>query len=139
MTIFQPTLSCRRRAVSASTLRSCGLSTPVCLPPLVLLEFLDGRDHALADFAGDRAVILADPGEIRLDRETLGLRHRVGGIGGGLQRGADRNGRDRFGLVPPVDGAVICACAEAPAATNINVAVSIDLMTSLGVIDVGGN
>src|ERR1700737_2025481 len=36
-----------------------------------------------------------------------------------------------FGLAPAVDGAVICAWAEAPAATNINVAVSIDLMTSL--------
>jgi hypothetical protein len=32
-----------------------------------------------------------------------------------------------------VDGAVICAWAEAPEATNINVAVSIDLMTSLQV------
>ena len=41
-----------------------------------------------------------------------------------------------FGLAPAVDGAVICALAEAPAATNINVAVSIDLMRSLGVIDV---
>src|SRR5665213_909049 len=41
-----------------------------------------------------------------------------------------------FGLVPAVDGAVICAWAEVPAATNINVAVSIDLMRSLGVIDV---
>ncbi len=37
-----------------------------------------------------------------------------------------------FGLVPAVDGGVICAWAEVPAATNINVAVSIDLMTSLG-------
>jgi hypothetical protein len=36
-----------------------------------------------------------------------------------------------FGLAPAVDGAVVCAVAEAPAATNINVAVSIDLMTSL--------
>jgi hypothetical protein len=35
-------------------------------------------------------------------------------------------------LVPAVDGGVICAWAEVPAATNINVAVSIDLMTSLG-------
>src|ERR1700687_2426124 len=41
-----------------------------------------------------------------------------------------------FGLAPAVDGAVICALAEAPAAMNINVAVSIDLMGSLGVIDV---
>jgi len=31
------------------------------------------------------------------------------------------------------NGAIICAWAEAPAATNINVAVSIDLMTSLQV------
>src|ERR1700730_17172928 len=37
-----------------------------------------------------------------------------------------------FGLVRAVEGAVICALAEAPAATNINVAVSIDLMTNLG-------
>jgi hypothetical protein len=36
-----------------------------------------------------------------------------------------------------VDGAVICAVAEVPAATDINVAASIDLMRSLGVIDVG--
>ena len=33
-----------------------------------------------------------------------------------------------FGLMPLIGGAVICACAEAPAATNINVAVSTDLM-----------
>src|ERR1700689_1609404 len=38
-----------------------------------------------------------------------------------------------LGLAPTVDGGVIWACAEAPAATNINVAVSIDFMTSLGV------
>jgi hypothetical protein len=34
-----------------------------------------------------------------------------------------------------VDGAVTCAWAEAPAATNINVAVSTDLMRSLGGIE----
>ncbi len=38
-----------------------------------------------------------------------------------------------FGLPPLVDGVVICAWAAAPEATNINVAVSIDLMTSLQV------
>src|SRR5258708_38632713 len=37
----------------------------------------------------------------------------------------------RFGLAPVVDGAVICAWAEALEVTNINVAVSTDLMTSL--------
>src|ERR1700731_1424032 len=40
-----------------------------------------------------------------------------------------------FGLKSGRDGAVICAWAEAPEATNINVAVSIDLMRSLGAID----
>src|SRR5580693_5364005 len=37
-----------------------------------------------------------------------------------------------LGLVPAVDGGVSWAWAEVPAATNINVAASIDLMTSLG-------
>src|ERR1700722_7952382 len=36
-----------------------------------------------------------------------------------------------FGLMPAIGGVVICACAQVPAATNINVAVSIDLMRSL--------
>jgi hypothetical protein len=40
-----------------------------------------------------------------------------------------------FGLTPAADGVGVCAWAQAPAATNINVAVSIDLMTNLGVID----
>src|SRR5882724_402746 len=44
-----------------------------------------------------------------------------------------------FALAPAVDGAVICACADcwadAAAATNINVAVSIDLMRSLVTIE----
>jgi hypothetical protein len=38
-----------------------------------------------------------------------------------------------FGLAPGVEGAVNCAWAEALEATNINVAASIDLMTSLQV------
>jgi len=45
-----------------------------------------------------------------------------------------------FGLTPAVDGGFICACAGKPAAaTNINVAVSIDLMTSLRSIAERGN
>src|SRR6266700_5273253 len=42
-----------------------------------------------------------------------------------------------FGLVPAVDGCVICACAQTPQAVeaaNINVAVRIDLMASLGAL-----
>src|SRR5882672_12643823 len=45
-----------------------------------------------------------------------------------------------FGLAPNVDGAVICAWTDVPAARNavknINVAASIDLMTNPGSIDV---
>ena len=40
-----------------------------------------------------------------------------------------------FGLVPGVDGGIICAWTEAPVATNINVAASIDLMTNPGSIE----
>src|SRR5258708_11487067 len=40
VTIFQPTFSCRRFAVSASAPRSCGLSTPVCLAPLAFWNSL---------------------------------------------------------------------------------------------------
>jgi hypothetical protein len=39
-------------------------------------------------------------------------------------------------LAPAVDGVAICALADAPAVTNINVVVSIDLMTSLRSIEV---
>src|SRR6478672_11937058 len=53
-----------------------------------------------------------------------------------VSAGVCKEGRTRtvatgFGLAPVVDGAVICAWAEAPEAINNNVAVSIDLMTSL--------
>ena len=63
-----------------------------------LLEFLDGVDHALADIARDRAVILPDPGEVRLQRQPLDLSHRVGRLLRLLQRGTDRYRRHRFRL-----------------------------------------
>src|ERR1700737_395427 len=53
---------------------------------------------------------------------------------GGWRAGGVGTVATGFGLAPAVEGAVICALAEAPAATNINVAVSIDLMTDLGSI-----
>ena len=98
VTIFQPTLSWRCLAVSASTLRSFGLSTPVGFAAARFLKFLDRLHHALADFAGNGAIVLADPGEVRLDRQPFGLRHRASGVGGSLQRGADRDGRDLLRL-----------------------------------------
>ena len=86
VTIFQPTLSLpapRGLGQHAALLR---IEHAGRLAAPVLLKFLDGGDHALADVAGDGAIVLADPGEVRLDRQTLGLRHRVGGIRRGLQR-----------------------------------------------------
>ena len=62
------------------------------------LEFLDRIDHALADVAGDGAVILADPGKVRLQRQPLGLPHRIGRFLRLLQRGTDRHRGDRFRL-----------------------------------------
>ena len=59
------------------------------LAAALLLEFLDRRDHAIADVARDCAVILADPGQIRLQRQPFGLRHRIGGI---RRRSARRGG-----------------------------------------------
>src|SRR5487761_1899618 len=74
-------------------------------------------------------------------------RRSAGGIALAVSAGVCRAGRigtvtTRFGFAPTVDGGVDCPCAETLAATNIDVAVSIDLMTSLlmtrlGSIDVG--
>ena len=138
VTIFQPTFSCRRRAVSASTLRSCGLSTPVCLPPLPFWNSLMAA--TMRSLTSPVMAPLYWPTQARsdCDRQPLGLRHGVGGIGGGLQSGG-RIGTVAtvFGLVPAVVGDVICACADVPAdQPNINVAVSIDLMRNPGAIDV---
>ena len=68
------------------------------LSPASFLEFLDRIDHALAEVARDGAVILPDPGKVRLQRQPLGLPHRVGGVLRLLQRGTDRYRGDRFRL-----------------------------------------
>src|SRR5205823_14938171 len=62
------------------------------------LEFLYGIDHALTDVARDGAVILPDPGEVRLQRQPLGLPAGLGRVLRLLQRGTDRHCRDRFRL-----------------------------------------
>jgi hypothetical protein len=80
------------------------------------------------------AVVLANPGQVRLDRQALRLRHRSGGIGGSAARDGLERSRPASAWSPRW-GAVICAWAQVPAAANINVAVSIDLMTSLGTIE----
>ena len=100
-----------------------------------LLEFLDRIDHALADVAGDGAVILPDPGKVRLQRQPLGLPHRVRRVLRLLQRGADRYRGDRFRL-----GACrrrrrqlrLRVRGRKTEAATINVAESTDLMTNPG-------
>ena len=66
------------------------------LGPAGFLEFLDRIDHALADVARDGAVVLPDPGEIRLQRQPLGLPQCLGRVLRLLQRGADRHRCHRF-------------------------------------------
>ena len=108
-----------------------GLLAAACL-----LEFLDRVDHALADVAGDGAVILADPGEVRLQRQPLGLRHRIRRLLRLLQRGADRYRRDRFRLGARRGGRrhlrLRGARGRKTEAAIINVAESTDLMTNPG-------
>src|ERR1700730_2593621 len=125
VTIFQPTFSCFRFAVSESTMRSCGLSTPVALPPFdfwysliaatmrsltsPVMAPLYSPTQARSDWIAWRSACaiavavsagVCSAGRVRagVDRLAFGLRHRVRGIGGALQRGTDRDGRDRLRL-----------------------------------------
>ncbi len=135
LTIFQPTLSCRRFAVSASSTRSCGLSTPVGLPPLAFWYSLMAA--TMRSLTSPVMAPLYWPTQARSD--WIAWRSACA-IALAVSAGVCRAGRigtvvTGFGLAPAVDGAVICAFADAPAATNINVADSIDLMTNLGSIE----
>lgn len=137
VTIFQPTFSCRRRAVSASRLRSCGLSTPVCLPPRSFWNSLMAA--TMRSLTSPVMAPLYWPTQARSDwiasRSAWPIALAVSaGVCKAGRTGVVATG---FGLVPAVVGAVNCACADAPAATNIHVAVSIDLMRSLGVQALG--
>lgn len=88
--------------LAARSLCECGallrIERPGRLAALGLLIFLDGVDHALADVTGDGAVILADPGEVGLERQPFRLRHGIRRFRRRLQRRADRHGLDRLRL-----------------------------------------
>src|SRR6266403_314783 len=131
VTIFQPTFSCRRFAVSASAPRSCGLSTPVCLAPLAFWNSLMAA--TMRSLTSPDMAPLYSPTQARYDwivwRSACAMALAVSA--GLCKPGRIGTIATGFGLGPVADGAVICAWAEAPEATNINVAASIDLMTSL--------
>ncbi len=143
VTIFQPTLSCFRFAVSVRMPRSCGLSTPVCLPPRVFWNALMAA--TMRSLTSPVIAPLYWPAQARSD---CSARRSACAIALAVSAGVCRAGRigtvaTCFGLAPAVDGAVICAWADVPATRNavmhINVAASIDLMTNPGSIDVPSN
>jgi hypothetical protein len=134
VTIFQPALSCRRFAVSASTPRSCGLSAPVCLPPRSFWNSLMAA--TMRSLTSPVMAPLYWPIQARSD---CSARRSVCAIALAVSAGDCKAGRTGtvvtgFGLTPVT--AAVCARAETAAAAIINVAVSTDLMTNPGVIDV---
>src|SRR5258707_15820556 len=95
VTIFQPTFSCRRFAVSASAPRSCGLSTPVCLPPLAFWNSLMAA--TMRSLTSPDMAPLYSPTQARSDwiawRSACAMAlagSAGGGAGGGGRRGAHR-------------------------------------------------
>src|SRR6267154_4406077 len=111
VTIFQPTLSCRRFAVSASTPRSCGLSTPVCLPPLAFWNSL--MAVTMRSLTSPDMAPLYSPTQARSDwiawRSACAMALAVSA--GLCHAGRIGTGATGFGLPPLVDGVVICAWA----------------------------
>src|SRR5258705_339010 len=129
--IFQPTFSCRRFAVSASTPRSCGLSTPVCLPPLAFWNSLMAA--TMRSLTSPDMAPLYSPTHARSDwiawRSACAMALAVSA--GLFKAGRIGTVATPLGFAPLGDGALICPWGGAPEVTKINVAVSTDLMTSL--------
>src|SRR5262249_37784182 len=125
----------------------CGLSTPVCLPPLFFWYSLMAA--TMRSLTSPVIAPLYSPTQARSDCSAsrspcaMALAVSAGGFcppgGGGAGAAPPRLGPPALaralGLAPPVDGAPICASAETPAAMNIKVAVSHDLMTNPGEIE----
>ena len=135
--IFQPTLSCFRLAVSASTPRSCGLSTPVGLPPRPFWNSLMAL--TMRSLTSPVIAPLYWPTQARSDcsasRSACPIAFAVSS--GFCSAGRTGTVVTGFGLAPAVEGGVICACADGPEsaktdAATINVAESTDLMTNPG-------
>ena len=132
VTIFQPTLSCFRLAVSASTPRSCGLSTPVGLPPRAFWNSLIAV--TMRSLTSPVIAPLYCPTQARSDcnpsRSACAIAFAVSS--GFCSAGRTGTVVTTFGFAPAVAGGVIWASADAVIVTTINVAESTDLMTNPG-------
>src|SRR5215468_5783330 len=129
VTIFQPTFSCRRRAVSASTARSCGLSTPVCLPPLFFWYSLIAA--TMRSLTSPVIAPLYSPTQARSDcsasRSACAMAFAVS-AGVCTPGGRTVVVVTGLGLVP-----LVCACSGPAIATTNKVAESTVLMTNPGI------
>src|SRR5882757_2067649 len=136
VTIFQPTFSWRRLAVSARMPRSCGLSTPVGLAPRLFWNSLIAA--TMRSLTSPVMAPLYCPTQARSDcsasRSACAIALAVSA--GVCSAGRIGTVATVFGLAPAVDGGVSCAnagsLAKDPSATIINVADSTDLMTNPG-------
>src|ERR1700722_7258245 len=141
VTIFQPALSCRHLAISARSMRSLGLSAPVGLPPWLFWNSLMAA--TMRSLTSPVMAPLYWPTQARSD---CSARRSPCAIALAVSAGVCNAGRTGVvGLVvtgldfaPAAAGAGVCAVADCGAdvakatdveATNINVALSIDLMT----------
>ncbi len=135
VTIFQPTLSCFFLAVSASSPRSCELSTPVGLAPRPFWNSLIAL--TMRSLTSPVMAPLYCPTQARSDcsesRSACPIAFAVSsGFCSAGRIGIVVTG---FALAPAVAGGVSCARASEtaiPRAAIINVAESTDLMTNPG-------
>src|SRR5436190_10374888 len=127
VTIFQPTFSRRRLAVSARPSRSCGLSAPVCRAPRLFWYSL-----IAATMRSETSPVMAplySPTQARSDCSASRSAVAIAlAVSAGVCVGAGRIGvvATGFGLVPAVDGGVICAwvvCASAKSAAKAAIAI----------------
>jgi hypothetical protein len=116
--------------------RSCGLSTPVGLPPRAFWNSLIAA--TMRSLTSPVIAPLYWPTQARSDCSAS---RSVCAIAFAVSSGFCSAGRigtvvTSFGLAPAVEGGVSCACADAPQGnimvTTINVAESTDLMTNPG-------
>src|SRR5258705_1488267 len=121
VTIFQPTFSCRRFAVSASAPRSCGLSTPVCLPPLAFWNSLMAA--TMRSLTSPDMAPLYSPTQARSDwiawRSACAM--ALAGSAGALSGGGGREERRGRSLGPAGGGDRIRPGRAAPEGAGDNV------------------